>query len=184
MRALLLLIIVVVVGACAPPPRMEPLPYRFTIRQFADARPAAAYNQATAQYPFTQKEFLENLRAAMPYSMFGSEDAGLALTLTHYEATHYNDSFAVSMVMEMHGTDQYARPLAKRPIMCSSVEGRGFELDDYAQQVWADKNLDSLSSQERDRKMWQRVFGACVRELADKFGQIVVQQQTAGQPTE
>lgn len=164
-------------AACATPPAPDPLPYRFAIGGFRDSRPAEE-TATPAPFSFDQQALLRGLQHAMPYTLFGSEDATLTLDLTHYEATHYADSYAISMVMEMTGVDQYGRDINHVPLMCSSVQRRGFELADYAQQVWQQKTLNALTPEARDQKMWQQVFGACVRDMAGQFGKALVASQT------
>lgn len=138
----------------------------------------------TTGFPFKQAAFLQELRNQMPYTVFGSEDASLHLSLTHYEATSYNGSYALSMVFSMRGKDQYQRELTSPTIMCSAVQRRGFEAADYAQQVWDDKNLYALTPQARDQKMWHRVFGQCVASLAEQFGQAMTADALAGKTSE
>lgn len=169
-------------AACVPPPQPAPLPYRFSIGKFEDKRTPEQLGDITP-YQFSQPAFLVELRKAMPYTLFGSEDASLNLGLTHFEATTFDDSYALSMVMEVEGSDQYHRTMASQPLMCSAVENRGFELDEYAQQVWKDKNLQALTPAAREQKVWDKLFSACVRHLANQFGQVLVQQQTATERT-
>ncbi|MCP5405442.1 MAG: hypothetical protein H6922_04380 [Pseudomonadaceae bacterium] len=165
-------------AACATPSAPQPLPYRFSMGAFTDER--SSEELALPQtFPFSQAMFFNQLRKVMPYSIFGSAEAALDVAMTHYEATRYGDSYAVSMVMEMRGRDAYARGLLKKPFMCSAVAHRGFELDDYAQQVWTDKNLTALTPAAREEKMWHQVFSTCVRDLADQFGSALVAAQTA-----
>ncbi|MFZ2587264.1 MAG: hypothetical protein WAZ18_04000 [Alphaproteobacteria bacterium] len=177
MKPLFALAALLTLTACAPPPQPMPLPYRFTVGSITDARSEAELTDPMP-YGFNQTTFLQNLRKAMPYTLFGSENASLNLTLTHFETTTFDDSFALSMAMKVEGVDAYNRPLAHKPIMCSEVQNRGFELDEMAQQVWADKNTVALTPQARNAKMWDKLFDACVRNLADQFGQVLVQQQT------
>lgn len=165
-------------AGCATPPPPEALPYRFAIGSFNDSRPPEQTATDTP-FPFDQTTFMRSLQQAMPYALFGSEDARLNLSLTHYEATHYATSYAVSMVMDMTGTDQHGRTVAAQPLMCSAVQHRGFELADYAQQVWSDKNLNALTPAAREQTMWQQVFATCVRNLAEQFGKTLVASQTA-----
>jgi hypothetical protein len=164
-------------GGCAAEQQVTPLAYRFSIAKLEDGR-SSEEMQSPVKYPFDQQEFITAMGAGLPYSIFGSAPAGLDLTLTHYEATSFNGSYAVSMVFKMSGKDAQERGLARRTVMCSSVQQRGFELLDYGQQVVEDKNLESLTPEARDRKMWHRVFDACVQELARKFGQALVETQT------
>lgn len=154
------------------------MPYRFAIGSFSDGRSAQNKGMASP-HPFRQAAFFQELRDQMPYTVFGSEDASLHLTLTHYEATSYNGSYALSMVFSMRGKDQYHREITSPTIMCSAVERRGFEAADYAQQVWNDKHLYALTPQARDEKMWKRVFGACVANLAEQFGQAMTSDSVA-----
>lgn len=176
----LMLTLALALSACVPPPQPAPLPYRFSIGKFDDKRTAEQMGDISP-YQFSQTAFLTELRKAMPYTLFGSEDASLRLGLTHFEATTFDDSFALSMVMEVEGADQYNRKLASQPLMCSAVENRGFELDEYAQQVWQDKNLQALTPAAREQKMWDKLFSTCVRHLAGQFGQVLVEQQTAAE---
>jgi hypothetical protein len=162
-----------VLGACVPPKPQEPLAYRFSVASFKDVRKPEDKGLPTP-FPFRQAAFFQELRNQMPYTLFGSEDAGLHLTLTHYEATSHNGSYALSMVFGMKGTDQHRREITSPTIMCSAVQRRGFEAADYAQQVWDDKNLYALTPEARDQKMWDRVFSACVESLAEQFGQAML----------
>lgn len=173
------LIAVLMLAGCAVQPPLEPLPYRFGVARVLDGRDQAQL-ELPAVYPFSQTGFLKSLRGALPYGLFGSETATLSLTLTHYQSTVFHDSFALSMVVQMDGEDNYGRKLVGQPVMCSSVMSRGYELNEYAQQVWKDKNLNSLTPAAREQKMWQRVFDTCVQELGRKFGQALAQQQNAG----
>lgn len=177
------MLLAVGVSACVPPKPIQPLPYRFSIGSFTDGRPEENRTMPTP-FPFRQATFFNEIRQEMPYTLFGSEEAALHLTLTHYEATSFQDSYALSMVFAMKGTDQYKRDLTSPTIMCSAVERRGFEGADYAQQVWDDKNLYALTPEAREQKMWERVFGRCVRSLAEQFGQAMLSDGTAPKTTE
>lgn len=177
------MIVAALLAACSPPKQVDPLPYRFSIGGFSDAR--TAENKSTmTPFPFRQAAFFKELRSQMPYTVFGSEEASLHLSLTHYEATTFQNSFALSMVFSMRGIDQHRRDVTAPTIMCSAVERRGFEAADYAQQVWADKNLHALTPEARDQKMWQRVFSACVANLAEQFGQALTADGLSPKPSE
>ena len=175
LKIVALAVVSLLTAACVPPPEPMPLPYRFSIGRFDDKRSADQFGQP-APYQFSQPVFLQELRCAMPYILCGGGDASLHLALTHFEATKFENSHALSLPFQVEGVDSPNRPLASRPIMCSEVQGQGFELDEYAQQVWQDKNLRALTPTARDQTMWGKLFKACVRNLAGQFGQAIVNQ--------
>lgn len=135
-------------------------------------------------YAFDESEFINSLHSQMPYTLFGSESAKLRLSLKHYATSSFEGSYAVSMVVEMDGTDAWERPLAKREVACSQVVRRGFELGDYADSMMKETTVQgmthALTTEAREAKMWQLAFNQCVRELGEQFGQAVVAQQIRG----
>lgn len=156
-------------------PEPSPSPYRFALTSFEDMRDPQDNDKWQSPFVFRTTQFMQSWQQVWPTATFAQEPAKLALVLRNYASSKSpTNDYAVSMVMEMTGTDQYGRKLGHTTGQCSVVMHAGFILDELAVAVQeTGEGCRALTQCSRDTRMWRMVTTNCVRQLAGQFSQAI-----------
>jgi hypothetical protein len=159
--------------------RIEPLPspspYRFTLGSFEDLRDKQDADKWQSPFVFRTSQFMQSWQSVWPTATYGEQPASLSLALRNYASSKSGaNDYAVSMVMDMRGTDQYSRPLGTTTGQCSVVMHKGFNLDELAMATQTKgEGCRALAPCAQDARMWRMVFTNCVRQLTGQFSQAI-----------
>ncbi len=156
-------------------PLPSPSPYNFTLASFEDMRDPNDLDKWQSPFVFRTMQFMQSWQQIWPTATFAQEPAKLSLVLRNYASSKSpTNDYAVSMVMDMSGTDQYGRKLGSTTGQCSVVMHKGFDLDELAVAAQeTGEGCRALTPCARDARMWRMVTTNCVRQLAGQFSQVV-----------